>query len=182
MNNCKNCGNAIFDDKWGEYKCYVKQRACAGSELRNGCDDWSETRAVKTITEKPKFGEDGATFTPSVSTDGVLSWTNDKKLPNPSPVNIKGPKGDKGDTGPQGEQGLPGESGPKGEKGDKGDIGPQGAQGPQGLQGEPGIQGPQGEKGEDGKDGQDYILTESDKTDITNIVLSNFTDVSEVGQ
>lgn len=39
-------------------------------------------------------GDDGATFTPSVSEDGVLSWTNDKELENPEPVNIKGPKGD----------------------------------------------------------------------------------------
>lgn len=38
-------------------------------------------------------GEDGATFTPSVSTDGTLSWTNDGNLPNPAPVNIKGPAG-----------------------------------------------------------------------------------------
>ena len=33
-------------------------------------------------------GEDGATFTPSVDEDGNLSWTNDKGLPNPSPVNM----------------------------------------------------------------------------------------------
>lgn len=34
--------------------------------------------------------ENGATFTPSVSEDGVISWTNDKGLENPEPVNIKG--------------------------------------------------------------------------------------------
>lgn len=33
-------------------------------------------------------GKDGATFTPSVSEDGVISWTNDKGLPNPAPVNL----------------------------------------------------------------------------------------------
>ena len=44
-------------------------------------------------------GDDGATFTPHVSEDGVISWTNDQKLPNPAPVNIKGPKGDPGDGG-----------------------------------------------------------------------------------
>lgn len=37
---------------------------------------------------------DGATFTPAVAEDGTLSWTNDKGLDNPAPVNIKGPKGD----------------------------------------------------------------------------------------
>ena len=35
-------------------------------------------------------GDDGATFTPSVSDEGVISWTNNKNLQNPAPVNIKG--------------------------------------------------------------------------------------------
>ena len=35
----------------------------------------------------------GATYTPAVSEDGVISWTNDQELPNPDPVNIKGPIG-----------------------------------------------------------------------------------------
>lgn len=38
-------------------------------------------------------GADGATFTPSVSEDGVISWTNNKGLANPASVNIKGPAG-----------------------------------------------------------------------------------------
>lgn len=38
-------------------------------------------------------GQNGATFTPAVSADGVLSWTNDRELPNPAPVNIKGADG-----------------------------------------------------------------------------------------
>lgn len=49
------------------------------------------------------MGENGATFIPNVSADGVISWTNDKGLPNPSPVNIKGSKGDTGGPGPQGD-------------------------------------------------------------------------------
>ena len=56
-------------------------------------------------------GEPGTTFTPSVSEAGVISWTNDGGLENPTPVNIKGPKGDqgpKGETGAQGPQGEPG--------------------------------------------------------------------------
>lgn len=44
-------------------------------------------------------GEDGATFIPTVSSEGVISWTNNKGLDNPEPVNIKGKDGD---TGPQG--------------------------------------------------------------------------------
>lgn len=101
-------------------------------------------------------GKDGATFTPSVSPEGVLSWTNDKSLENPEPVNIKGPQGEKGD---QGIQGIQGERGPQGERGEKGDQGPkgdaglQGEPGEKGEKGDPGIQGPQGEKGETGPQG-----------------------------
>ena len=40
--------------------------------------------------------ENGATFIPNISDDGILSWTNDKGLVNPSAVNIKGPQGDSG--------------------------------------------------------------------------------------
>lgn len=39
----------------------------------------------------------GATFKPAVSSSGDLSWTNDKGLPNPNSVNIKGAPGDPGD-------------------------------------------------------------------------------------
>lgn len=38
-------------------------------------------------------GDDGTTFTPSVSSNGTLSWTNNGGLPNPAPVNIQGPAG-----------------------------------------------------------------------------------------
>ena len=54
-------------------------------------------------------GKDGATYTPAVSSDGTLTWTNDQNLPNPDPVNIRGPQGPRGATGatgPQGEQGA----------------------------------------------------------------------------
>ena len=100
------------------------------------------TEAIETLTEQVenlspsegggtpgKDGEDGATFTPSVDSDGNLSWTNDKGLENPAPVNIKGAKGDKGDTGAQGiqgEQGIQGIQGIQGEKGEKGDKGDKG--------------------------------------------------------
>ena len=107
-------------------------------------------------------GESGATYTPSVDEDGLLSWANDKGLENPEPVNIRGPQGPKGDTGdmgpqgptgPQGETGAKGDTGdtgPQGPKGDTGDTGPQGPEGPQGPagpQGEPGLKGDQGESG-----------------------------------
>ena len=59
-------------------------------------------------------GENGATFTPSVSSDGDLSWSNDKGLPNPATMNIKGPQGN------QGIQGIPGAPGAQGEPGANG--------------------------------------------------------------
>lgn len=65
-------------------------------------------------------GKDGVTFTPTVSEDGVISWTNSGNVSNPQPISIKGPKGDQGETGaqgPQGEKGEKGEQGPQGEKG-----------------------------------------------------------------
>lgn len=126
---------------------------------------------------------DGATFIPNVSESGIISWTNDKNLPNPEPVNIKGPQGDAGDIGPQGPKGDVGETGPyfipsvsqegviswtnngglenpnevnikgpQGEVGPQGPIGPEGLQGPQGIQGETGATGPQGPTGPSGAD------------------------------
>ena len=44
-------------------------------------------------------GKQGATFTPYVSSNGELSWTNDGDKKNPATVNIKGSKGDRGDSG-----------------------------------------------------------------------------------
>lgn len=48
-------------------------------------------------------GNNGATFIPSVDKDGFISWTNDSDLPNPEPVNIRGPVGE---SGPQGDPGY----------------------------------------------------------------------------
>lgn len=79
---------------------------------------------AKTYMDNAKnYSENVNVFVPSVSSDGVLSWTNRAGLANPASVNIKGAKGDKGDTGAQGIQGV------KGDKGDKGDTGAQGLQG-----------------------------------------------------
>ena len=39
-------------------------------------------------------GDVGYTFTPHVTTDSILYWTNNGNLPNPTPVNIKGKDGD----------------------------------------------------------------------------------------
>lgn len=97
-------------------------------------------------------GEDGATFTPSVTEAGMLSWTNDKGLENPAPVNIKGPKGDTGEQGIQGEKGDTGPQGPQGEQGIQGPKGDTGATGPAGAD------GAKGEKGDSGV----YLLAEEE--------------------
>ena len=121
---------------------------------------------AKTINIGGK-GDDGATFIPSVSADGIISWTNDKDLLNPEPVNIKGVKGDKGDKGDRGtqgvqgiqgergEQGIQGVQGEKGEKGDPGAPGKDGADGQPGQPGKDGINGKDGTNGVNGKDGAD---------------------------
>lgn len=66
-----------------------------------------------------------AIYTPSVSDNGDLSWTNDLDLENPATVNIKGPKGDKGQDGTVAFDELTEEQrlSLKGEKGDKGQDG-----------------------------------------------------------
>lgn len=45
------------------------------------------------------YSENVNVFIPSVSSAGVLNWTNKAGLPNPASVNIKGAQGAKGDTG-----------------------------------------------------------------------------------
>lgn len=61
---------------------------------------WDDSASRSSIPGED--GEDGATFTPSVSNEGVLSWTNNKGLTNPTPVNIKGADGSNGSNGADG--------------------------------------------------------------------------------
>ncbi|MBV7434461.1 tail fiber protein [Cardiobacteriaceae bacterium TAE3-ERU3] len=104
-----------------------------------GWQDWTRVNGA---------GADGYVFTPHVSPDGELTWTNTGDAENPDPVNIRGP------VGPQGPQGLQGQRGPQGQKGDTGDVGPQGQKGDRGLRGEKGEKGEQGERGEKGEQGE----------------------------
>ena len=65
-------------------------------------DDTEWTNLVALSELKGNQGDKGAVgahFTPSVSDDGVLSWTNNGELENPQPVNIRGPQGVQGEQG-----------------------------------------------------------------------------------
>lgn len=124
-------------------------------------------------------GDPGPVFTPSVSAEGVLSWTNNGSLANPDPVSIKGP---------QGEQGI---QGPEGPQGQAGPAGADGAQGPAGTTFTPAvsadgvlswtndgelenpdpvnIKGPEGSQGPQGPAGPNALSTTT-ATDITGIL------------
>lgn len=140
------------------------------------------------ISNSEIVGEKGDTFIPSVSQEGVISWTNDGGRPNPDPVNIRGPIGN---TGPQGPKGETGNTGPQGLKGDPGVDGQNGAdgvtphigdngnwfigdndtgkpsrgeKGEKGATGPKGPEGPQGLQGPAGKDGQSFKIVGSVNT------------------
>lgn len=78
----------------------------------------SSANEARTYRDNAKnYSENVNVFTPSVSSDGVLSWTNKAGLANPPSVNIKGDKGDQGLQGIQGVQGVKGDTGAKGDRG-----------------------------------------------------------------
>lgn len=80
----------------------------------------SANEAQTYMDNAKNYSENVNVFVPSVSSAGVLSWTNKAGLANPASVNIKGAKGDKGDKGDTGAQGI---------QGVKGDTGATGAPG-----------------------------------------------------
>lgn len=58
---------------------------CDNFSMIDGGDEFKAFPGLK--------GDDGTTFYPHVSAEGVLSWTNDGGKPNPDPINIKGTDG-----------------------------------------------------------------------------------------
>lgn len=76
-------------------------------------------------------GPVGPVMTPSISNEGVISWTVQQSAVPPVSRNIRGPQGVQGIQGLQGEQGI------------------------QGIAGSPGAQGPQGPQGAAGAAGAD---------------------------
>ena len=139
-------------------------------------------------------GESGATFIPSVSAAGVISWSNDKGLTNPPSVSIKGPQGDKGDPGAKGDKGADGAPGVQGEAGMAATISV-------GIvsTGEPGTQAsvtnagtdstavlnfviPRGEKGEQGQKGETGATGEAGHTPVKGVDYFTDADKSEMIQ
>ena len=173
-------GDGVITDSNGVLSIYP-------SEIDLSQCDNSSSKFI-TADDVPS-GTNGTTFTPHVSSDGTLSWTNDGGETNPDPVNIKGPKGDQGEPGAKGADGtgvnilgsytsesqLP-SSGTAGDayliNGDLyvwtgstwdnvGSI-----QGPQGEKGDKGDPGTDGSNGSDGVDGTDGIgITDISGTD-----------------
>ena len=82
--------------KWREYTS-----SGSGTAGKSAYEIAVDNGFVGTETEwlESLKGEQGATFTPYVSSSGELSWTNDGDKKNPATVNIKGVKGDRGDSG-----------------------------------------------------------------------------------
>lgn len=69
--------------------------ASAARNIANEAQTYSNN--AKTYMDNAKnYSENVNVFVPSVSTEGVLSWTNKAGLTNPKSVNIKGAKGDTG--------------------------------------------------------------------------------------
>lgn len=70
-----------------------------------------DTGSAGSVGATGSQGPRGVTFTPAVSADGDLSWTNDGSLSNPGTVNIRGPRGLQGVAGSQGPAGPAGPAG-----------------------------------------------------------------------
>lgn len=124
-------------------------------------------------------GDAGAVFTPHLSDDGTLSWTNDRNLGNPEPKNIRGPRGETGATGERGEAFRYEDFTPEQLERLRGPTGATGAEGPRGDSFEysdftpeqlENLRGPRGYTGENG--------TSADITDVSASVEENGGDAS----
>lgn len=101
---------------------------------------------------------------------GVLYFKNDLTGKWETFEAIQGAQGIQGEIGLTGPVGP---VGPQGIQGEKGEIGLTGPQGPQGIQGE------KGDKGDKGENGKDYILTETDKEEIADLIPVPEVDLSD---
>ena len=79
-------GKVIFSPN---FTLLVYKNLSVDSEVESS----DEFTALQAAISRAESLTDGTTFTPTVSEDGVLSWTNDGGKANPEPVNIKGEDG-----------------------------------------------------------------------------------------
>lgn len=191
-------------DNAGASKEAAQSAATTASNFAAGAQN--SAREAKTYRDNAKtymdnaknYSENVNVFTPSVSTSGVLSWTNKAGLANPPSVNIKG---DKGDQGLQGIQGVQGDTGDKGDKGDTGAAGSAatirigtvttGAPGSEAIVTNVGTANdavfnftlPRGEKGADGGIDIDTALSDTSTNPVQNKVIKSALDdkVSKTG-
>lgn len=78
----------------------------AGADGTMSFEDLTEEQKASLKGDPGADGADGTTFTPLVSSEGILSWTNDGGKANPDPVDIKGEPGGKGPAGPAGSSAV----------------------------------------------------------------------------
>lgn len=157
------------------------------------------------LSQKRWKGDKGGYYSPEVDLDGNLEWIpSEDDMPNIEGSNIMGPMGPTGPGGVYVGEDEPGDDvlvwldptgepsgegfatvgyvdekiaqieltpGPQGEPGIQGDTGEQGPIGPQ---------GPEGPQGPAGADGNDYVLTDTDKQDIADLVLAGLPVAEEV--
>nr|DAF01421.1 MAG TPA: collagen triple helix repeat protein [Caudoviricetes sp.] len=157
--------NTFLVDTLAKVKEYADKVANVGIEVDKAVESAKNAavseKAAKGYADKAKeYSESVNVYIPSVSQDGVMTWTNKAGLANPAPVNVKGERGEKGEQGAKGETGARGERGEqgpqglRGEKGDKGDAFKYtdftAAQlaALKGPKGDIGLQGPKGDKGD----------------------------------
>lgn len=74
-----------------ETQTWTNIPAIVGAPGKDGEDGYTPVKGTDYFDGED--GSDGATFVPSVSADGVLSWANNGGLENPASVNIKGADG-----------------------------------------------------------------------------------------
>lgn len=82
-------------DSAGASKEAAQSAATTASNFASAARN-SANEAQTYMDNAKNYSENVNVFVPSVSSAGVLSWTNKAGLPNPASVNIKGAKGDTG--------------------------------------------------------------------------------------